>query len=33
MVRTSPQRTKAIWDDLAGKLEARWYEIVNDEKQ
>lgn len=33
MVRTSAKRTKAIWDDLAEKLEARWYQIVNEEKQ
>ncbi|OCT48813.1 putative cis-3-chloroacrylic acid dehalogenase [Cladophialophora carrionii] len=33
MVRTGPKRTKATWDDLAAKLEERWYDIVNDEKQ
>ncbi|KIW65151.1 hypothetical protein, variant [Phialophora macrospora] len=32
MVRTSPNRTKAIWDDLAGKLEEKWYEVVDGEK-
>ncbi|KAJ9615408.1 hypothetical protein H2200_001483 [Cladophialophora chaetospira] len=30
-VRTSPKRTKAIWDDVAKRLEDKWYEIVNDE--
>jgi len=29
-VRTSPKRTKAIFDDLAEKIEMKWYEIVNE---
>jgi phenylpyruvate tautomerase PptA (4-oxalocrotonate tautomerase family) len=29
-VRTSPKRTKAIFDDLAEKIERKWYEIVNE---
>lgn len=28
-VRTSPKRTKAIFDDLAGRIEGKWYEVVN----
>lgn len=29
MVRVSPGRTKAMWDGLAERVEAAWYEVVN----
>ncbi|KAJ9637650.1 hypothetical protein H2204_004799, partial [Knufia peltigerae] len=30
-VRTSPERTKAIFDDLALRIEKSWYDVVNDD--
>ncbi|KAK5270488.1 hypothetical protein LTR40_014118, partial [Exophiala xenobiotica] len=28
MVRTSPSRTKAVFDDLAARIEKAWYDAV-----
>jgi hypothetical protein len=30
MVRTSPQRTKAIFEGVAQKIEEAWYDVVNE---